>query len=51
MPGTTKILFDAQGRQLLRRKQAYIDAHPQIRAHGGRLLPDDYNSSEDENLV
>ena len=24
-----------------RRKQAYFDAHPQIRALGGQLLPDD----------
>ncbi|KAF8334555.1 hypothetical protein F5887DRAFT_1256380 [Amanita rubescens] len=34
-----------------RRKQGYFDAHPQIRAHSGQLLPDDYNSSDDENLV
>ena len=31
-----------------RRKQAYFDAHPQIRAHSGQLLPDDYNSSDDD---
>jgi hypothetical protein len=34
-----------------RRKQAYLDAHPQIRAHSGQLLPDDYNLSDDEDLV
>jgi len=34
-----------------RRKQAYFDAHPQIRAHSDQLLPDDYNSSDDENLM
>jgi len=34
-----------------RRKQAYLDAHPQIRAHSGHLLPDDYDSSDDKNLV
>jgi len=32
-----------------RQKQAYFDSHPQIRAHSGPLLPDDYNSSDDEN--
>ena len=31
-----------------RRKQAYLDAHPQIRAHSGQLLPDDFNSLDDE---
>ena len=31
-----------------RRTQAYFDAHPQIRAHSGQLLSDDYNSSDDE---
>jgi hypothetical protein len=34
-----------------RRKQAYFDAHPQIRAHSDQLLPDDYNSSDDEDLM
>ncbi|EDR03264.1 uncharacterized protein LACBIDRAFT_307506 [Laccaria bicolor S238N-H82] len=34
-----------------RRKQAYLDAHPQIRAHSDQLLPADYNLSDDENLV
>jgi hypothetical protein len=34
-----------------RRKQAYLDAHPQIRAHSGQLLPDDYNLSDDEDLL
>ena len=28
-----------------RRKQAYFDAHP---AHSDRLLPDDYNMSDEE---
>ena len=34
-----------------RRKQAYFDAHPEIRAHSDQLLPADYNSSDDENSV
>jgi hypothetical protein len=27
-----------------RRKRAYFDAHPEIRAHSDQLLPDDYDS-------
>jgi len=34
-----------------RRKQAYLDAHPEIRAHSDRLLSDNYNSSDNESLV
>jgi hypothetical protein len=32
---------------LERRKQAYLKEHPQIRAHGDRLLPDNYDTSDD----
>ena len=31
-----------------RRKQAYFNEHPQIRAHSDRLLLDTYDASDDE---
>lgn len=34
-----------------RRKQEYIHAHPQIRAHSDQVLPDDCHLSDDEAVV
>jgi hypothetical protein len=31
-----------------RRKQAYLNEHPQIKSHSDRLLPDTYDASDDE---
>lgn len=39
--GTMKILLGTQD----------SDAHPQIRAHSGQLLPDDYNSDDASLLI
>lgn len=48
-PYQYKNIFWYPGRKAVeRRKQAYFNEHPQIRAHSDRLLLDTYDASDDE---